>query len=152
MTPRNLVEELGRRLNTPLALDEGGLARIIVDGSLPVDFELDEPNSRLLVYAVIGILPAGPAREQFFERLLAANLFGAETGSCAPAFDRERNEMLLWYAIGEDAHVDGAATALENLVGQAEQWRDQLANAQTAHPDKVPDGAAPASLDGFMRA
>ncbi len=74
MTPRNLIEELGRRLNTTLALDGAGLARIVVDDSLPVDFELDEANERLLVYSVIGILPEGKAREQFFEELLAANL------------------------------------------------------------------------------
>ncbi len=84
-----------------------GLARIVVDDTLPVDFELDEANERLLVYSVIGILPSGPAREQFFEELLAANLFGAQTGQCSPAFDRERNEMLLWFALGEDAHIDG---------------------------------------------
>jgi hypothetical protein len=151
MTPRNLVEELGRRLNTPLALDDAGLARIIVDGALPVDFELDEARGALLVYAVIGILPPGRTREQFFEDLLAASLFGSQTGTCAPAFDRERNEMLLWFAVSEDAHLDEVATALENLVQQAEYWRDQLAKLQTSAP--AGDSAAPVSvLDGFVRA
>jgi len=151
MTPRNLIEELGRRLNTQLALDEAGLARIIVDGSLPVDFELDEANERLLVYAVIGILPPGRTREQFFEELLAANLFGAQTGPCSPAFDRERNESLLWFALGEDAHIDGAAVALENLVQQAEHWRDRLSGLQ-AHPPEGPATAPAAVLDSFVRA
>jgi hypothetical protein len=152
MTPRNLVEEIGRRLNIQLALDGGGLARIIVDGALPVDFELDEVNGRLLVYAVLGMLPTGAAREQFFESLLAANLFGAETGPCSPAFDRERNELLLWFALGEEAHIDGATASLEYLVGQAEQWRARLAEAETAYPETVHGAAAAASLDGFMRA
>jgi len=151
MTPRNLIEELGRRLGTSLALDDAGLARIIVDGSLPVDFELDEANERLLVYAVIGILPPGGAREQLFEELLGANLFGAQTGPCFPAFDRERNETLLWFALGEDAHLDAAATALENLVQQAEHWRDRLAGLQGGAPAAA--AAAPTTvLDGFVRA
>jgi hypothetical protein len=151
MTPRNLIEEIGRRLNTPLALDDAGLARIIVDGALPVDFELDEANERLLIYAVIGILPLGRVREQFFENLLAASLFGAQTGLCSPAFDRERNETLLWFAVGEDAHLDEAAAALENLVQQAEHWRDQLAKLQTNAPEGA-SAAAATVLDSFVRA
>jgi hypothetical protein len=130
MNLRNLVEELGRRLNTPLALDAGGLARIIVDQSLPVDFELDEPHGLLLVYCVIGILQAGPKREQFFEKLLSDNLFGARMAPCSPAFDPERNELLLWFSVNESAHIEGAVDSLEKLVGLAEQWRNELTQAQ----------------------
>ncbi len=152
MTPQNLVEELGRRLNTTLLLDDAGLARIVVDGTLPVDFELDDANGRLLVYAVIGILPSGPDRERFFESLLAANLFGTETGACSPAFDRERNEMLLWFSFGEEAHIETAMSALENLVAQAEYWRSELSNAQTNRETAAPQAGVPAALGDFMRA
>jgi Tir chaperone protein (CesT) family len=152
MTPHNLVEELGRRLNTPLALDKARLARIIVDGSLPVDFELDEPNGRLLIYSVIGILPAGRAREQFFERLLAANLFGAETGPCSPAFDRERNEMLLWFSVGEDGNIEEVIVALENLVGRCEHWRAELAQAQTVDSELEPEPIESSGFESFVRA
>ncbi len=152
MTPRNLIEELGRRLNTALTLDDAGLARIVVDDTLPVDFELDEANERLLVYSVIGILPSGPAREQFFEELLAANLFGAQTGQCSPAFDRERNEMLLWFALGEDAHIDGATAALENLVEQALRWQDRRNDSHAGAPPAGAESPGSVALDGFVRA
>ncbi len=153
MTLRNMVEEIGHRLNTALSLDGAGLARILVDDSLAVDFELDESSSRLLIYAVIGILPAGPAREAFFENLLAANLFGADTGSCSPAFDRERNELLLWFALAEETHIETVMTWLENLVTQAEYWRPQLADAQANRATTVsPRSGAPAGIDSFVRA
>ncbi len=154
MNLRNLVEELGRRLNTPLALDAGGLARIIVDQSLPVDFELDEPHNLLLVYAVIGILPAGTAREQFFEKLLTDNLFGAQMAPCSPAFDPERNEILLWFSLGESAHIEGAVDSLEKLVGLAEQWRNELTQAQMSDNSEAPesDGYPPPAFNTFMRA
>lgn len=156
MNLRNLVEELGRRLNTPLALDGGGLARIIVDQSLPVDFELDEPHGLLLVYSVIGILPAGSAREQFFEKLLTDNLFGAQMAPCSPAFDPERNEMLLWFSLGESAHIEGAVESLEKLVALAEKWRDELTTAQVgdtaANGDDTDSFEAPAPFNAFMRA
>lgn len=152
MNLRHLVEELGRRLNTPLALDASGLARIIVDQSLPVDFELDEPHGLLLVYAVIGILPAGPAREQFFEKLLSDNLFGAQMAPCSPAFDPERNEILLWFSLGESAHIEGAVDALEKLVGLAEQWRGELTRAQMVDATIETEAFAPSALNTFMRA
>ncbi|HLA70998.1 MAG TPA: type III secretion system chaperone [Steroidobacteraceae bacterium] len=156
MNLRNLVEELGRRLNTPLALDGGGLARIIVDQSLPVDFELDEPHGLLLVYSVIGILPAGAARERFFERLLSGNLFGAQMAPCSPAFDPERNEMLLWFSLGESAHIEGAVDALEKLVALAETWRNELTQVHVGG-DTVAAGEPaayepPAAFNAFMRA
>jgi hypothetical protein len=153
MTPRNLVEELGRRLNTNLALDDAGLARIMVDGTLPVDFELDEAGGRLLIYAVIGIPPAsGPRLERFMESLLAANLFGSETGPCSPAFDRERQEMLLWFDLGEESHIETAMAALENLVAQAERWRSELADAQARNGKTPPPADVPAGIAGLMRA
>jgi hypothetical protein len=154
MNLRNLVEELGRRLNTPLALDASGLARIIVDQSLPVDFELDEPHNLLLVYAVIGILPAGTAREQFFEKLLSDNLFGAQMAPCSPAFDPERNEILLWFSLGESAHIEGAVDSLEKLVGLAEQWRNELTQAQMSDNSEAEasDGYPPPAFNTFMRA
>jgi Tir chaperone family protein CesT len=154
MNLRNLVEELGRRLNTPLALDAGGLARIIVDQSLPVDFELDEPHGLLLVYAVIGILPAGPTRERFFEKLLSDNLFGAQMAPCSPAFDPERNEMLLWFSLGESAHIEAAVDSLEKLVGLAEQWRNELTQAQMGEDSsaEAEDFHSQATFGSFMRA
>lgn len=152
MKLRNLVEELGRRLNTALALDEGGLARIIVDQTLPVDFELDEPHGALLVYAVIGILSPGAAREAFFEKVLAANLFGSQLAPCSPAFDTERNEILLWFSLNESAHVDDAVSALEALVAYAEQWRNELSRTLTG--DAGAESVAPASgsFEAYMRA
>lgn len=152
MTPHHLVEELGRRLNTPLALDKAGLARILVDGTLAVDFEFDEPNGRLLIYSVIGILPTGRARERFFERLLTANLFGAETGPCSPAFDAERNETLLWFAVGEDGNIEEVIAALENLVGRSEHWRAELVQAQAVDPELEPEPAESGGFESFVRA
>ncbi|MEJ0035258.1 MAG: type III secretion system chaperone [Gammaproteobacteria bacterium] len=152
MTPHNLIEEIGRRLGTALTLDNAGLARIMVDDTLPVDFELDEANERLLVYGVIGLPPPGRTRERFFEELLAANLFGAQTGTCSPAYDRERNEMLLWFSLGENTHIEEAAAALENLVEQALHWRKRLNDTSTDAPPVHADMPATVSLEGFVRA
>lgn len=140
MTPHNLVAEVGLRLHTPLVLDNNGLARIMVDEIMPVDFEFDQGSGKLIVYSVVGMLAAGATRESFFEELLAANLFGVETGTCSPALDRERNEMLLWFSVDEEASVDGVLAMLENLIGRTEQWRARLAGMPSL---AMSDGTAP---------
>ena len=155
MNSRTLVEELGRRLGVPLALDGAGLARLMVDGQLAIDFELDEARERLLVYAVIGSLPAGPGREALFAELLAAHLFDAETGGTAPALDRERGELLLWLALDTHADTERAHSALLALAGQVEHWRGRLlehAGGQQATPAAAP-GLPPApDFGAFLRA
>lgn len=127
MSPQHLVEEIGRRLQVNLALDGFGLARLMIDGHLAVDFELDEPADRLLVCAALGILPAGPRREAVLIELLGASLFGTGLGGCTPAFDAERFELLLWFPLDERHDVEQAVALLENLVAMTETWRTRLA-------------------------
>ena len=149
MSPHHLVEEIGRRLGVALVPDDAGMARLMIDSTLAVDFELDDANDRVFVCGTIGILPAGPQREALFAELLAANLFGADLGTCSPALDVERNELLLWFALDERDDIEGAVRALEDLVARLESWRGRLVGR--AAPAA---GAAPASsfADAFLRA
>lgn len=154
MTPHDLVEEIGIRLNISLKLDDAGLSRIMVDSYLPVDFEFDETGNRLLVYAVIGMLPVrGDGLERFFEELLTANLFGSAIGHCSPAVDGERNELILWFELDESIHLDTAMSMLENLIAQTEEWRKQLSAVGT-RADAPPPADLPSmgGMDTFLRA
>ncbi|THF57286.1 type III secretion system chaperone [Pseudothauera rhizosphaerae] len=148
MHPRHLTEELGRHLGVPLALDDAGLARLIVDGQLTLDFELDAGQDRLLAYAVIGTPPGG-GREALFAELLAANLFGAETGRASPALDSTRGELLLWLAFDDGTDVQDALAALGDLVTQATYWRSRLAGNGATSPAS---SALPPELAAVLRA
>ncbi|WP_174999247.1 type III secretion system chaperone [Rugamonas aquatica] len=151
MTPQNLVQELGQRLGITLTLDQAGLARLMIDNTLPVDFEHDESGDRLLVYSTLGITPLGEERETVFADLLSANLFGAELGPCSPALDMVRDELLLWFALDEQSDIDGAMKALENLVAQTEHWRSRIASGG----DDLASSGAPTpngNLDNFILA
>lgn len=132
MSPHNLVLELGQRLGITLSLDQAGLARLMIDNVLPVDFEHDESTGRLLVYATLGVTPSGGAREAVFAALLSAHLFGAETGACAPALDPVRDELLLWFALDEHSSLEQAMDALEQLVSCTEHWRERIAAGEPA--------------------
>ena len=63
MSPHHLVEEIGRRLGVALVPDDAGMARLMIDSTLAVDFELDDANDRLFVRGTIGLQAAGPQRE-----------------------------------------------------------------------------------------
>jgi hypothetical protein len=149
MDPRHLVEEIGRRIGVALALDAAGLARIMIDGELAVDFELDEAGDRLLVCSSLGVVPAGAEREAAFAGLLAANLFGDGLDGASPAFDAERGELLLWFALDESSAVDPALAAIERLVGRVEEWRTRLSARDVP---AAPAGAAAPALAGFQLA
>jgi Tir chaperone protein (CesT) family len=149
MSPHHLVEEIGRRLGVALVPDDAGMARLMVDGTLAVDFELDDANDRVFVCGTIGILPAGPQREALFGDLLAANLFGADLGPCSPALDVERNELLLWFALDERDDIDGAVRALEDLVARLESWRGRLVGRVAPAMAATPSSSL---SDAFLRA
>ena len=149
MSPQHLVEEIGRRLGVALVPDDAGMARLMVDGTLAIDFELDDSNERLFVCGTIGILPAGPEREALFGEMLAANLFGADLGLCSPALDLERNELLLWFVLDERDHVEGAVHALEDLVARVEGWRARLVGRAAPAADVAP---ASSLVDALLRA
>ena len=150
MSPQNLVLELGQRLGITLALDNAGLARLMIDNSLPIDFEHDEAGDRLLVYATICTAPSAAERVSLFTELLSANLFGVDLAGCAPALDSVRDELLLWCAFTEQTSIDSAMAALENLVAQAEQWRTRAARQDSSAPQS-PD-APGGNFDNFMLA
>ncbi len=152
MSPQSLVEEIGHRLGVPLALDDAGLARLMFDGDLAVDFEFDEMQERLFVCAPLGVVPAGPERERLFADLLAAHLFGAETGPCAPALDAERGDLLLWFAIDDRQDIETALRALENLVVRAEHWRARLLGRETPPNGFAPPPQADFDTGAFLRA
>lgn len=154
MDLRQLCEEIGRQLGVSLTLDSAGLARLMVDGRFSVDFELDSPQDRLLVYSSIGLPPAGAAREALYGELLAAHLFGQATEGCAPALDSERNELLLWLQFGPDSDVHRASTAIEALLAQVAHWQQRLstlaASATLNAPGAAPSAPAATESTSFM--
>ena len=153
MSIPELVKELGNHFNVALALNHDGMARLQLDDELLIDFEHDEASSRLLVYAAIGMLPAGAEREALMLELLEANLFGSGTGSCAPAFDSAQSEFLLWFAAEEADSVAGLVPKLENLAIQAEKWRDRLRQPGVKASDSASLAqSAPGGFDFFLRA
>ena len=123
MTAEQLLADLGGRIGlSQLALDENGRCRLMFDGAVAVDLELDSETGRLHLYAVLGPVPAEGA-EQVFRRMLSQHLFGQRTGGACYGLDELSGELLLFTTVDPEA-TDGLAfqAAVANLLAQAEAW------------------------------
>lgn len=129
----DLVAELAQALQLPaLQLSELGTATLVVDGDTAVHLEVDGDADRLLAWISLGA-PGATGREARLAQLLAANLFGADTGGGVVGYDSAQDELLLWRAF-ELEHTDALAleAALADLLAAARRLRDGAAPAPDA--------------------
>ncbi len=134
---QDMIAELGREMGIPgLALDENGLCRLVFDTKLVVDLEASSDGKVMHVYSVVcGIPPEN--REAFYDSLLAANLFGQETGGAAFARDETADEILLCTRVNPDkTDFRDFVNQLEDFVNHLETWIEKLSGPARAEADK----------------
>jgi hypothetical protein len=135
-----LLDEFGRTAGLGrVALNDEGVCRLVLDEDLTVDVEVAPEASRaagsFFLHAVAGRLPAGDGDPGLLKELLAANLFGRDTGGATLALDPDLGEVVLLRELGAEATDYGTfAAALERFVNALDRWRGRLAK-----------GAAPAA-------
>jgi hypothetical protein len=133
MAPEQLLSQLGAAMNLPqLAFDGKGCARLLVDGQVAVNFELDAANEAIQIYSTIGPLPT-QGGEAVYLALLEGNLFGAQTGGATLAVDSLHHEVVLCRTV-PTADMDPAAFAMlvERFVAAAEEWTQKLQASPSA--------------------
>lgn len=135
---------LGRRMGVAgLAFNAEGVCRMVFDGRHVIDCERcgETGQQQAYLYSVIARQPA-EGREALYQRLLAANLFGRETGDAVLALDAVAGEVLLQQKFdAEGLTEDAFATLVERFVDRVEHWSDAL--AQVAAPQDHPNGMDP---------
>jgi len=127
MAPEQLLSQLGAAMNLPqLAFDGNGCARLLVDGQVAVNFELDPANEAIQVYSTLGPLPT-QGGEAVYLSLLEGNLFGAQTLGATLAVDSLYHEVVLCRTVPTaDMDPAGFATLVERFVAAAEDWTQKL--------------------------
>lgn len=135
-----VVETLRRELRLPvLAFNSDNVCRLIFDKRLTADFECPPDQDGLHLYAVVGQdLQFDAAR---YRELLAANLFGRETGAAVLAVDDQRDEVLLFRTLSLNALSATELTAeFLRFVTAAGKWQERLSGASAA-VETLPDAA-----------
>lgn len=109
-----------------LKFSPDGCARLMFEGDVAIDLEIDPSSEQIQLYSVLGPVPAAN-RESLYRSLLEGNLFGSQTGGAALSIDPVQDEVLLCrqypVAAGQPGHL---AQVLEEFAGIAGHWRQQL--------------------------
>lgn len=128
MKPSDLLQNLGQVIGLPgLNFDEHGTCRLEVGGNLLIDLEHTAQDGLLHLYAVVGTLPE-TGRDAIYEKLLAANLFGAGTQGASLAVDIDERQILLCRQFPEDQLEPPEFQALlERFVLAVKFWTEELA-------------------------
>lgn len=146
MNASDLLAELGRTLGLPdLALSGLGTASLVIDGDLTLNLEHEADAGLLVAYLSLGQAPAD-GRDDCFARLLAANLFGHDSGGGSIGLDRGSDELVLSRSfVLEHTDALGLEAGLAALVDAARRRRADLASAPAAPADtaafELPFGA-----------
>ncbi len=153
MNAQDLLQNLGQSVNLPgLGFDANGCARLLVDGTIAVNFEHDPASASIQLYSTLGALPS-QGREALFLQLLEANLFGARTLGSTLAVDSLYGEIVLCRSVPlDDAEPASFADLVAQFVSTVEDWTARLDAPLPATPSDVPaEPAEPRVQAHFMR-
>ena len=129
MITDQLLQSVGQAcgLNT-LKFDARGCARLLIDGTLSVQFEHNESDDLIYLYSPLGTIPL-TGRENLFQQLLEANLFGHDTAGATLAIDKLHNDIILWQAVPVSATTpEDMVKAVEGFIAVAESWQQQMSD------------------------
>ncbi len=148
-TVSDLLTRLGTQLGLgSLQLDEEGALGLNIDGRITLGIQYDPNRERVLIYADLGALPAGPLQTTLLTRMLQVSLFGRLTAGgalgLAPDLDPEKPlRIVLWKP------MDIAALDLPALEQGLRQFVDAVDDWQDALPEWIEDAIPEAGTVNF---
>ena len=123
MNINELIKELGLALGLPdLQLNPEGCARLVFDGSIAINLEVDAERSCLHLHSLLGRVPR-EGRDALLYSMLKGNLFGNKTAGATLSIDSLREEAVLCRSIELDyLSVPRLKDILEKFVQVTELW------------------------------
>jgi len=133
MSAPDTLLELGQKLGIEdLSFQDNDTCQLIVGENLTVTIELIKGEEAVYLYGDICPKPASPGTA-LFERLMGANLFGAETGGATLALNPGTNTLVLWKKVGLDGQGgDALLTELQEFSNWLLTWQDELSGSGNA--------------------
>lgn len=146
MKIEEILKELGNQMGLPnLKLDDNKVCRLIFDKKFTVDIEASEDLKTVHLYSALCIIPPRD-KENLFESLLEANLFGRGTGGASFGVDLEMGEILLSRTlVMEKTDYQDFVNILESFVNYVEAWTDKIDKGEYSRDKR---GLAPKPSEG----
>lgn len=123
-----LITALGQSagLGAALQLNPQGCACLTVDNHLSLHFEEVAATGTLQIYCIVGTVPA-TGRELFYQQLLVANLFGAETAGATLGLDLYQQKVVLSLGLEiETTTTDKLQQVVEQFITTAAHWKERI--------------------------
>lgn len=129
---KEFIERISKELSlTPPDLQEEGTYQLTFDKELRISLR-ENTESGITLFAVLAPLPATKT-EDFLQEVLAANLFGKETGRAFLGVDKEGKQLTLTQFISPGVAYKEFFGFLEDFVNYTESWRleaEQFSNVK----------------------
>jgi hypothetical protein len=120
------------------ALDDRGMARLQLDGTLIIDFEFDSSNNVLHLYSSVASAPHDC--EQQLRLLMEANLFLDRSVGTTFALDGMTGEFMCCVRLEpEKLGADDLVRHVERMADAVERLRGDLAALETGIASPAPD-------------
>lgn len=145
----DLLQQFTRSIGiADFALDAQGYACLQMD-ELLVNFEHVEHTDTLLLYAVMGTLPAAPSTA-LYAQLLEANFFFNGTGGATLGLDKDAGMVVLTQALDcSGKTMEMFERCLDSFVNASQQWSQTLT---LAHAPQADAGASVEQANGSVEA
>jgi hypothetical protein len=125
-----MLKQLIDQLTKDLQLEEG--LRPDEQETYHLEFEPDlqislreNPESGITLFTKLAPIPNEKV-EDFFLKLMKANLFGKETGGGILGIDKDGKNVNFRYFFPAEGNYKEFHEALEDFVNYAESWRDEI--------------------------
>ncbi len=108
--------------------DESGLASVLVDERYTLNIQYVEVSSKIFVFVEVATLPENTP-SSLYRELLAAGLFGHETGGGSFALESTSNALVYQYSFDFDPNtidVDDFTDVLEKIVSLVDLWAGHI--------------------------
>lgn len=149
------INEVGRKFNTELALNEQFACSLLVDDVL-VNFQYQKYDQTLLIYGLVSYAEEGFNQAQL-ERALEANLFGYESLTFHLGYYKAMHALVLSAMKKEDelSDVEEFAKLVLVFAEQIKKWEQEI-NALADSENKTPSTLAETeeitmNINNFLR-
>lgn len=127
-----LVSELGKAVGLTLEPDDTGFCSLEIDGTLIANIQYVTASDSIYIFYELGRIEDHTLAKTS-ERLLAANLFGVETGGGVLAMHADTHEVIFGYSASAlESDTMRFQTIFENVLRYAEYWKKEIETMNTS--------------------
>ena len=128
---QEILWDLGELTEMPLHVDKNRACKLLLEGSISLQIEMDDTKDRLLIAGIITEIPAGKFRENVLKEALKVNSTYHPFGVFS--YVEKINSLILFNElIASEITPEKLLDFLESFIEEAHSWRLAIHSGQAA--------------------